>query len=366
MRQKSTRGRRALIFSTVAAGVWLLQTTTTSSGEGTTNSGEGRHALQIAGAWLLQTYTTNGGEGSRAPHLAWLGRAGGKESQPPDESDTPEIEQPWFLTKVVGAAAQGAVAACVAAWLSAFTEPVLNRVLVERCTLWHAMQVVKVKDCLAFFLTTFSSNMLKFPVFEVINMILSFTSLSGPMRGTLSGWLFCTVMLPVTNYRFRRSMNLPIKPSLLYQAYPPTVLRDMSYGWARGLIFRTVVKGCPACASFHVGRAFLFGLTISISCIVSSPFNEWRGYWLQQPSKKLPFKQFFKPERYLRSTGIGALIMGMSLMIGMLSVPLAEDLFGTMGSHKLISAVVIVGVIAIQRFPAQKQDRVVRRHLNAP
>lgn len=343
MRQKSASGHRVVILSFVATGVWVLQ-----------------------------TCTTNHGEGLRAPYLAWLGRAGDQEPQPSDGSDGSDgsdesgIEGPWYLTKVVGAAAQGAVAACVAAWLSAFTEPVLNRVLVERCTLWHAMQVVKVKDCLAFFLTTFSSNMLKFPVFEVINAMFSFTSLSGSLRGTLSGWLFCTIMLPVTNYRFRKSMNLPIKPSLLYQAYPPTVLRDMSYGWGRGLIFRSVLRSCPACASVYIGKAFLFGLTISISCIVSSPFNEWRGYWLQQPSKKLPFKQFFKPERYLRSTGIGALIMGMSLMIGMLSVPLAEGLFGVMKSHKLVSVLAIGGAIVAQRFPAKTQDRVVRRHLNAP
>ena len=59
-------------------------------------------------------------------------------------------------------------------------------------------------------------------------------------------------MLPVTNYRFRKSMGWEIKPSLLYQAYVwhskrhqmnskvifevPTVARDIIYGWARGLV----------------------------------------------------------------------------------------------------------------------------------
>ena len=117
----------------------------------------------------------------------------------------------------------------------------------------------------------------------------------GSTGGLVSGWLFCTIMLPVlpcslatltsrlgwnrwrppagghpldgqvTNYRFRKSMGWEIKPSLLYQAYVkhsdwkieiwgfpsrlrdittprrfpaeiPTVTRDIIYGWARGLV----------------------------------------------------------------------------------------------------------------------------------
>merc|ERR1719498_2221764 len=85
-----------------------------------------------------------------------------------------------------------------------------------------------------FFLTTFPTNMLKFPVFEIINMALSFTDMSGSVRGIVNGFLFCTIMLPVTNYRFRKSMGWEIKPALLYQAYIPTVARDIVYGWARG------------------------------------------------------------------------------------------------------------------------------------
>merc|ERR1711879_431576 len=105
---------------------------------------------------------------------------------------------------------------------------------VERCTVQQAIAAIKVKDCLNFFMTTFPTNMLKFPIFEVINTAMSFTDMGGGLRGVVSGWLFCTVMLPVTNFRFRKSMNLPIEPALLYQAYPPTVLRDIAYGWARG------------------------------------------------------------------------------------------------------------------------------------
>jgi hypothetical protein len=257
---------------------------------------------------------------------------------------------PDFVTKVFGAATQGAVAACVAALLSAFTEPIVNRLLVDRSTVAQAIAAVKLNDCLKFFLTTFPTNMLKFPMFEVINMMMTFTSFSGSMRGVVSGFLFCTIMLPVTNYRFRKSMQLPIEPALLYQAYPPTVVRDILYGWARvfvgGLCSRTFLTD----DSGLFAKAFWFGVTVVWACILSSPCNEWRGYWLQQPSKKLPFFDFFKPERYVRSTGVGATIMGISLMVGMLLVPVAESLFEYMKSNKM--AMIATLVVAAAGFVA--------------
>eukprot|EP00933_Yihiella_yeosuensis_P072636 TRINITY_DN81097_c0_g1_i1.p1 TRINITY_DN81097_c0_g1~~TRINITY_DN81097_c0_g1_i1.p1 ORF type:complete len:334 (-),score=60.30 TRINITY_DN81097_c0_g1_i1:244-1185(-) len=261
------------------------------------------------------------------------------------DADGAEAGTPDFVTKVVGAAAQGAVAAAVAALLSAFTEPIVNRLLVQRCTVSEAINSVKVEDCLKFFLTTFPTNMLKFPIFEVISMAMTFTDLSGSMRGVVNGWLFCTIMLPVTNYRFRKSMNLPIQMGLLYQAYPPTVFRDIFYGWARsyfGVVLATSFAGLQE--SFQ-GRAFLFGLTVLIACVVSSPFNEWRGFWLQPPDKKLPFGQFFKPERYVRSTGVGATIMGISLMVGALLVPWAEIAFAFCMANKPVGALIVASLV---------------------
>jgi hypothetical protein len=251
-----------------------------------------------------------------------------------------------FMSKVVGAAAQGLVAAVVAAWLSAFTEPVVNRLLVERLTVVQAINAVKLQDCLKFFLTTFPTNMLKFPVFEVINGAMAFTSFSGGMRGVVSGWLFCTVMLPVTNYRFRKSMNLPIEPALLYQAYPPTVLRDIVYGWARGFFGALISEHLSDYNSSFFGKSALFGLTVFAACVVSAPFNEWRGFWLQPPQKKLPFSQFFKPERFTRSTGVGATIMGISLFVGALLVPYAETLYAFCLANlyaRVIAGLVVVG-----------------------
>merc|ERR1719198_391277 len=125
------------------------------------------------------------------------------------------------MSKIIAAAAQGATAATVAAMLSACSEPIVNRLLVKRMTFEQAWSEITFDLVSKFFLTTFPTNMLKFPVFEVINMALSFTSLAGSIRGIVSGLLFCTIMLPVTNYRFRKSMGWEIKMSLLYQAYIP-------------------------------------------------------------------------------------------------------------------------------------------------
>jgi len=51
-------------------------------------------------------------------------------------------------------------------------------------------------------------------------------------------------------------------------------------------------------------------------CIISSPGNELRGYYLQPKEKRLGFKAFFQPTNYVRSTVAGALIMATSLGIG--------------------------------------------------
>merc|ERR1719230_1826611 len=139
-------------------------------------------------------------------------------------------------------------------------EPIVNRLLVKRMTFSQAYNEITFKLVSNFFLTTFPTNMLKFPVFEVINIMLSFTSLSGSVRGIVNGWLFCTIMLPVTNYRFRKSMGWEINPALLYQAYIPTVTRDIVYGWSRGVV-GTMLSTAIAPETFFA-KSLTFGLTV--------------------------------------------------------------------------------------------------------
>ncbi|CAE7620765.1 mco, partial [Symbiodinium necroappetens] len=138
-------------------------------------------------------------------------------------------------------------------------------------------------------------------------------------------------MLPVTNYRFRKSMGWEIKPALLYQAYVPTVVRDILYGWARGFV--AVALSAVWKPQTFVQEAFVFAFVIWAACIISSPCNEWRGYTLQPKDKKLSFGEYFKPVNYARSTGIGATIMGISLFVGRLVTPFAETAFAYLKGH---------------------------------
>merc|ERR1712224_338583 len=86
-------------------------------------------------------------------------------------------------------------------------------------------------------------------------------------------------------------------------------------------------------------KAIVFGITIWAACIISSPCNEWRGYTLQPKDKKLSFGEYFKPINYMRSTGIGATIMGVALCIGMLVTPYAETAFGYLKEHSMYTGI---------------------------
>lgn len=297
------------------------------------SNGLGPVVLFAAACWLVDLWTSTGA----LPRDLALAVA----------DDAPQEDASAFFTKVFAAAAQGCTAALVAAILSAMCEPLVNRLLVKRMTVAQAYSEVTFSLVANFFLTTFPTNMLKFPVFEIINRAMMFTDLSPGVSGLISGWLFCTIMLPVTNYRFRKSMGWEIKASLLYQAYVPTVARDIIYGWARGLA-NTYLQDTIAPTTF-THKAMVFGLTIWVSCIISSPCNEWRGYTLQPPDKKLPFNIYFKPINYARSTGIGSSIMGIALMFGMLVTPYAEDAFAYMKEHTALAlglvAVLIVAIV---------------------
>merc|ERR1712216_1036356 len=171
-------------------------------------------------------------------------------------------------------------------------------------------QAVRTGQIGKVFRDTFSTYLLKFPVFEVINAILAFTALPGQVRGICNGFLYCTITLPSTNCRYSKSMGLEIKPSLLYQAYLPTLARDIVYGWSRefmgSMLMSTVQPG-----SMH-GEVICFGITIFAASVLSSPCNEWRGYTLlsqRKGTKKRHFNEYFRPVNYLRSTAISSSIM---------------------------------------------------------
>jgi len=232
-----------------------------------------------------------------------------------------------FVGRVVGAASQGAVGALVAATLSAFTEPVVNNMLVNRLTLTEALAQIDMKRVYAFLQTTLSTNFIKFPFFEATNVVISGVDLPPTLRGTAAGAIFCTTTLPITNYRFRKAMGWPITTGDLYQAYLPTVLRDIIYGIVRNKVMAAMVAMSPERAGTNAGRFVNMFVTVMASCVISAPGNELRGYCLQAPDKKLPFFEFFKPEKFVRSTSVGAMIMSISLGVGTLATPQVEKVW---------------------------------------
>merc|ERR1719389_554150 len=65
-------------------------------------------------------------------------------------------------------------------------------------------------------------------------------------------------------------------------------------------------------------------VTVIASCIISAPGNELRGYMLQPPKTRQSIGEFFQPQKFVRSTSIGAMIMGIALGFGAIATPKVE------------------------------------------
>jgi len=264
-----------------------------------------------------------------------------------------------FAGRVVGAASQGAVGAVVAAGLSAVTEPIVNNVLVNRVPLGQAVQELDLQKVKNFLKTTLSTNFIKFPFFEATNVIMSGVDLDPTLRGTVTGAVFCTTTLPITNYRFRKAMGWDITAANLYQAYLPTVLRDILYGIVRNKVMAFMVGRSPQSAQTNAGRFTNMFATVIAACVLSAPGNELRGYCLQSPEKALPFKDFFKPEKFVRSTSVGALIMAVSLGVGTLATPQVEKLWAMIRDYLKQNPVsyILIILFAVNNILASRRQR---------
>lgn len=238
-----------------------------------------------------------------------------------------------FASKVIGAASQGAVGAVVAASLSAVTEPIVNRVLVNRVPLFTAVKELDSDKVFKYMKTTMATNFIKFPFFEATNVIMSGFEVPPSLRGAVTGTIFCSTTLPITNYRFRKSMGMPINASDLYQAYLPTVLRDIIYGIVRNKTMAYMVTLNLADNASNKGRFLNMFVTVIASCVISAPGNELRGYVLQPPAKRQGMLEFFQPSKFVRSTSVGALIMAVSLGVGTLATPQVEKLWMTIREY---------------------------------
>lgn len=228
--------------------------------------------------------------------------------------------------RVLHAMGAGAVASVIQAALSAVFEPIVNRVLVKRMKTWDAIRDVKPAMMLAFFKTTLITNFLKFPFFEAINAFCGALPISPSIRGFVTGSVFTTATLPVTNYRYRKSMQLPVNWGNLYEAYLPTVLRDIFYGIVRNWSTIFVLAANPAWKATTPQVLFI---VVILGCLGSAPFNEWRGYMLQSKGQELTIREFFKPINFIRSTSLGALKQGIALAVGYWCAPPVSRFVGS-------------------------------------
>jgi len=220
--------------------------------------------------------------------------------------------------KVINAMGAGAVASVIQAALSAVGEPIVNRVLVKRMKLMDAINDVSPQMMLNFFKTTLTTNFLKFPFFEAINAFCAALPISPSIRGLVTGFVFTSATLPVTNYRYRKSMDLPVNWGNIYEAYVPTVIRDIVYGIARNYCTIGLLKAVP---QWTIASPQTLFIVVILGCLISAPFNEWRGFLLQSKGQELTFKEFFKPSNFVRSTSLGAIKQGLALALGYWCAP---------------------------------------------
>merc|ERR1712039_378475 len=89
----------------------------------------------------------------------------------------------------------------------------------------------------------------------------------------------------------------------------------MGYGIVRNKVMAFMAGLNPKAAGTNSGRFTNMFVTVIAACWLSAPGNELRGYCLQPPQK------------FLRSTSVGSIIMGISLGVGTLATPQVEKLF---------------------------------------
>merc|ERR1711924_67279 len=224
-------------------------------------------------------------------------------------------------SRCISAMGAGAVASVIQAALSAVGEPIVNRVLVKRMKVMEAIRDVSPMQMLNFFKTTLATNFLKFPFFEAINAFCQCFPVSGVLRGIFTGFVFTTATLPVTNFRYRKSMDLPVNWGNIYEAYLPTVIRDIVYGIARNYCTIGLLALQP---TWTVADPQTLFIVLILGCLISAPFNEWRGYLLQSKGQELSFNEFFKPSNFVRSTSLGAIKQGLALAVGYWMAPPAS------------------------------------------
>jgi hypothetical protein len=264
----------------------------------------------------------------------------------PIEAGTTPLGSNKFISSVVSAASQGAAGAIIGATLASVTDPITNRVLVKRMTVSQAISEVNSDQMLKYFKTTLPTNFIKFPLFEVLNEVITSLNVPASLKGVVSGAIFTTATLPLTNYRYCKSVqeDISLRSPKLWKAYVPTLVRDIVYANSRNQIAGLIAQVFPHLSKTTRGRIVAMFVTVVAACIISSPGNEWRGYTLQPVDKRKPVGEFFQFERYLRSTLIGALVMGLSLGIATVVGPPVQRLLPLLTDKRIMTAALVLAL----------------------
>jgi len=220
--------------------------------------------------------------------------------------------------RVLNAMGAGAVASVIQAVISAPSELIINRVLVKRMKVMDAIRDVKPSMMLKFLKTTLITNFLKAPFFEGIIAFSQVLPVSHSTRAVCTALIYTSMTLPVTNYRYRKSMQREINWGSMYEVWLPTVIRDIAYLIVRNYGTQWMVGAHPGWGAQSPQVLFI---VVIVACLGASPFNELRGFQLQSKGQELTFREFFKPANYFRSASLGACKQGLALAIGYWCAP---------------------------------------------
>ena len=140
-------------------------------------------------------------------------------------------------------------------------------------------------------------------------------------------------------------MGIPFTADAAWKAYLPTLARDVAYGMARSVIGDAIARANPSLAKSAGGRFLAMFVTALCACILSSPGNELRGYYLQPPDRRQGFGDFFKPIKYVRSTAVGATNLAIALATGTLIVEPVKGAVTQLRSFFAANPVAALGLV---------------------
>lgn len=120
-----------------------------------------------------------------------------------------------------------------------------------------------------------------------------------------------------------------------------------------------IVKLYAAFAQTNTDRFANMFATVFFACVLSAPGNEIRGYCLQPKRREKPFMEFLEPFNFVRSTGVGSIIMSKALVTGALVTPkvqeIVSDLRGYLDNNPLSK--LLIGPFVLQKISKDREEK---------